>query len=76
MLPEDERPDGWEAEAVKDEELYINECEEKAKQEEKEKAEAKAHENEDDDTSNVYASTIGTDDDSGDEHLAKKMKLN
>jgi hypothetical protein len=78
LLPEDERPIGWEAEAAKDEELYVKECEEKekAKEEEKEKAGAKTQENEDDDTSNVYASTIGTDDDSGDEHLAKKMKLN
>lgn len=62
MLPEDSRPDGWEAAAAKDEEEYVRECEEKAAKE-KEKAETKAHE--DDDTSNVYASSaISTDNDS------------
>jgi hypothetical protein len=81
MLPEEERPTGWEAAAEEDEARYIKECEEKARDEKAkaEKAEAISEENDDDDdddTSNVYASTIGSDDDSDDDaQPSKKMKV-
>ena len=78
MLDENERPDGWEAAAVQDEELYAKECKAKVEEEKGKSASGAANnEHDDDDTSNVYASTIGTDDSGDDEEqpAAKKIKL-
>jgi hypothetical protein len=75
LLEEKDRPQGWESAAAEDEELYAKECEEKSSKE-KAQAQTKTQENEGDDASNVYASTIGTDEDSADEEQpSKKMKF-
>ena len=77
LLEESERPNGWEAAAAVDEELYAKECVEKAA-EEQQKSNLdlnKTADNDDDDTSNVYASTIGSDDDSITEPLSKKTRV-
>lgn len=80
MLDEDERPHGWESAAVEDEELYAKECKAKADDEQEKAASEAAASNDrgqyDDDASNLYASTIGTDESGDDEEQpAKKMKL-
>ena len=81
LLEESERPNGWEAAAAADEELYAKECVEKEAAEEQQKANNNlglnkaAADCDDDDTSNVYASTIGSDDDSIGEPPSKKTRM-